>query len=156
VLVMHVSLCGRCSQYLAVRASSLDSQIFIYTLLLELKLCLLCDGTTRGSDGRMICLHRCFPPLFSLSYPWISHWPFKISELSLYLLRFQLRSLFFWFLIFVLSPFIKFFFVFNFIIQSQFVICFFFNLVLIFLIVFFLSFCWYNFSYQSHSSIKNL
>jgi hypothetical protein len=73
----------------------------------------------------MICLRRCFPPLFSLSYPWISHWPFKISELSLYLLRFQLRFLFFWFLIFVLSPFIKFLFVFNFIIQSQFVICFF-------------------------------
>jgi hypothetical protein len=36
------------------------------------------------------------------------------------------------------------------------VICFFFQFGSYFFNCFFLSFCWYNFSYQSHSSIKNL
>jgi hypothetical protein len=56
--------------------------------------------------------------LFSSLLPRKSHSPFKILELSFYLLRFQLQYLFFWFLIFIFSHFVKFWFVFNFILWS--------------------------------------
>jgi hypothetical protein len=66
--------------------------------------------------------------LFSfLSPPLKIHVDHSISKLFSYLLRFQLWSLFFWFLIFVLNLFVKFWFVFNFIPQSQFIICYFFQ-----------------------------
>jgi len=44
----------------------------------------------------------------------------KITAWSYLLMVFQLQSLFFWFLIFILSSFVEVLFVFNFIIQSQF------------------------------------
>ena len=75
------------------------------------------------SGGEAVCHQQCFPFL-SLSSPQNSSWEFKISELSSFLLRFQLWSLFLWLLIFILDPFEKFQFVFNFIFQSQFVILF--------------------------------
>jgi hypothetical protein len=51
--------------------------------------------------------------------------PLKNSDWSSLLLIFQLQSLFFWYLIFVLDPFVKNLYLFNFILQSQFVMYFF-------------------------------
>jgi hypothetical protein len=79
-----------------------------------------------GAIFRQLCFLFFFLAFLSLP-PQHSNRSFKILELSSYLFIFQLWSLFFWFLVFVLDPFVKFWLVFNFIIQSQFVICYFFQ-----------------------------
>jgi len=53
--------------------------------------------------------------------------PYKIIDLSTFLLVFQLQFLFFRFLIFLLCFFVKVLFIFNFILQSQFDISYFFQ-----------------------------
>jgi len=67
-------------------------------------------GAVHNVDGGAICRQLCF--FFFLAFlslpPQHSDRSFKISELSSYLFIFQLWSLFFWFLVFIIGLFVKF------------------------------------------------
>jgi hypothetical protein len=116
---------------LVAHTKSPSYQNFIPTMSLELSWCFLPNEVTSGSDGWTVYYQWIFFfPFFSLFSHSKSRWPFKISKLSSYLFAFQLRSLFFLFLIFILDSLIKVWFVFDFVFQLSYVI--FFNLVLFF------------------------
>jgi hypothetical protein len=81
-----------------------------FTVLLDASLhSFFYETTIRVVKGGVIRHQQPFFSIyFSLSSPKKSHSPCKILKLSFNVLRFQLQSLFFLFLFFVLSSFIKF------------------------------------------------
>jgi hypothetical protein len=85
----HALKSGRHRDASTTQVVSYGSQKFLFFMSLESSQCLFSIRTTSGIGGGMIYHQRCFlffSPLFSISSPRDSCWPFKIPGLSFYLL----------------------------------------------------------------------